>query len=658
MSKYSTFILTTTLILSMFILSAHTRGFAEQENNLIAVESNKHQRDLQFNAVRTDSPRQTFETLIYLINRLDNLVANYGVDSASDDIEAYSEILLIFDQANALIAHSGQKNTHNSKVNHSAVAHLVDIFARVELPTSASIPDLDDDSVESWRVPGTPLRIVKILEGPRMGEFLFDENTHWDAKRFYRGIAHFPLRTSANIESWTQTFPQITGPMIPARIINSIPPSLKELWVGTPIWKILLTLGLTTAVVVLAVSQYRLLNKGIESYSVKGAVRSVIGALGVLLLFYWLRLFVDFQLNLAGDFLVLMHTMFTVVTYLAFAWLFWWGVQGAFLQMVRLRAFTSEEIEYPLILVVGKVLAFLGVIVIITSGIQALGLPLFSLVASLGVGGIAVALSIRPTLENMIGGVILYLDKPVRIGDFCTFGDKTGTVEHIGIRTIKIRAIDRTLISIPNAAFADMELINWAHCDKMMIRSTIPLRFNTDPDQLRYLLVKMREMCHAHPKIDSETIRIRLVGFGDSSMDVELRVYTLTHEWNEFFSIREDIFLRIKDLISDSGVSFAIPMQTLQMAPNETLDENKAKVASDTVKSWRKTRKLPFPGLSANRMNELKGTLDWPPKGSFDSVETLEAQEPIEPLSTTNSANKDVNSEEDESKKQEKEKTT
>ena len=155
---------------------------------------------------------------------------------------------------------------------------------------------------------------------------------------------------------------------------------------------------------------------------------------------------------------------------------------------------------------------------------------------------------------------MLYLDQPIRIGDFCTFGDKTGTVEAIGVRTTKVRALDRTLINVPNSALADMQLINWAKCDRMLISATIGLRYETDSDQLRYVLVKFREMLHAHPKIDRDTVRVRFAGYGASSLDIGVRIYALTREWNEFHAIREDVFLRMKDIVEESGTGFAFPV--------------------------------------------------------------------------------------------------
>ncbi len=184
----------------------------------------------------------------------------------------------------------------------------------------------------------------------------------------------------------------------------------------------------------------------------------------------------------------------------------------------------AASLDANMIRMVAGVLGIATGLAIVFAGANELGVPLLPLVASLGVGGLAVALAARPTLENLIGGIILYVDRPVRVGDFCSFGDHEGTVERIGVRSTQIRARDRTVITIPNATFADMEIINWARCDQMLILATIGLRYETKLDQLRYVLAKLREMFIAHPKIDNNTVRIRFVGYGSSSLDIQIRV--------------------------------------------------------------------------------------------------------------------------------------
>jgi MscS family membrane protein len=295
----------------------------------------------------------------------------------------------------------------------------------------------------------------------------------------------------------------------------------------------------------------------------------------------------------------------------------------------------NESLNANLLRLGARVIGFVGGVFILAYGAHKLGLPVLGLVAGLGVGGLAIALAIRPTLENLIGGVILFMDKPVRVGDFCSFGDKTGTVENIGIRSTQVRALDRTLISIPNSTFADMEIINWAECDRMLIHTTIGLRYESEPDQLRYFLAKLREMFYAHPRIDRDTVRVRFAAYGESSLDVDVRVYALTREWNDFYAIREDVFLRVNEIVGESGTSFAFPSQTLYMGRDHGLDMDRSDAVIQQVKSWRRSGQLPFPNLPTSKVEQLADTLDYPPHGSPGADPSKSPEwESAEPLST------------------------
>jgi MscS family membrane protein len=171
-----------------------------------------------------------------------------------------------------------------------------------------------------------------------------------------------------------------------------------------------------------------------------------------------------------------------------------------------------------------------------------------------------------------------------------------------------------------------MQLINWAKCDRMLIKTTIGLRYETENDQLRHVLVKFREMLHAHPKIDSESVRVRFADFGQSSLDIGVRIYALTRDFNEYHAIREDVLLRMSEIVKKSGSGFAFPSQTLYLGRDDGLDVESAKRAAKEVETWRKAGNLPFPRLTADRIEQLKGTLDYPPRGSVEAG-TFESQE-------------------------------
>jgi MscS family membrane protein len=515
------------------------------------------------------------------------------------------------------------------EIGSDTTAYLLDILGRVELPNLESVPDEeafeDDVSPAKWRIPGTPIRIVRADEGMREGEFLFSERTVMVAPRFYKGIEDLPLQTSLPIISWHRAMPQRTGPMIPAAVLRIVPQSLRDFWLDTPKWKVIVVVLVSALAALLLFVFHRAINRRETDNRLGFLLRRVLTPIAILVVVWSLKDFIADQINVSGAFSAVVDVMATILIHAAAVWLLWLAVLAIFERIVQARNIPEESFDAHLWRLGARTIGTAVSVVIIGRAAQELGLPLYSVVAGLGIGGLAVALAIRPTLENLIGGIVLYLDQPVRVGDFCNFGDKTGTVETIGVRSTKLRALDRTVITVPNAALADMQLINWAKCDRMLINATIGLRYETENDQLRHVLVKFREMLHAHPKIHSETVRVRFAGFGQFSLDIGVRIYALTQDFNEFHAIREDVLLRISEIVKESGSSFAFPSQTLYMGRDDGLDGERGETAAKEVESWRKAGKLPFPRLAADRIEQLEGTLDYPPRGSVEAG-TLESQ--------------------------------
>jgi MscS family membrane protein len=255
------------------------------------------------------------------------------------------------------------------------------------------------------------------------------------------------------------------------------------------------------------------------------------------------------------------------------------------------------------------VLAFVAVL-------DSFGFSVTALVAGLGVGGIAVALAAQKTIENLFGGMTLYGDRPVRVGDFCRFGDKVGTVEEIGIRSTRVRTLDRTVVTIPNAEFSNLQLENFARRDRMRLFSMIGVRYETTPDQLRYILVEVRKLLYAHERVTADPARIRFVGFGAYSLDLELFAYVDTSDWSEFLGIREDIYLRIMEIIEASGTSFAFPSQTLYMGRDDAPAAERAEEISREVKHWRERSEVFLPEFPPERIAAIENTLRYPAEGS------------------------------------------
>jgi len=255
-------------------------------------------------------------------------------------------------------------------------------------------------------------------------------------------------------------------------------------------------------------------------------------------------------------------------------------------------------------------------ILALLAALDSFGFDVTALIAGLGIGGLAVALALQKTLENLFGGATLIADRPVRVGDFCRFGDKVGTVEEIGMRSTRIRTLDRTLVSVPNAEFASMQLENFAVRDKFWFHPRLGLRYETTPEQLRYVLVEIRRMLYSHPKVDPDPARIRFVNFGAFSLDLDIFAYVVAKDYAESLDVVEDLNLRIMDIIDEAGTGFAFPSNTTYVARDEGLDAERGRQAEARVAEWRGQGALCLPGFPAETIRELGDSLPWPPEGS------------------------------------------
>jgi MscS family membrane protein len=249
-----------------------------------------------------------------------------------------------------------------------------------------------------------------------------------------------------------------------------------------------------------------------------------------------------------------------------------------------------------------------------------LGLDVTAVVAGLGVGGIAVALAAQKSIENFFGGISIFADEPVRVGDLCRFGDKVGTIEEIGLRSTRVRTPDRTLVTIPNAEFSQLQIENLAVRDRFRYQPTIGVRCDTSPDQLRWLLVELRRLLHSHPRVDAEPARVRFVRFGAYSLDVEMLAYVTTKDGDEFLEVAEDLNLRVLEIVLASGTDLAFPTQTSLTENGTGRDPEKSRAAEEDVAAWRADGSLPLPRFDEPTVASLRGSLAYPPRGSVGAA--------------------------------------
>jgi MscS family membrane protein len=247
-------------------------------------------------------------------------------------------------------------------------------------------------------------------------------------------------------------------------------------------------------------------------------------------------------------------------------WIFWRILRWS-LHRVRTRALATGRAGTASLILLGE--RIVKVLVVIMAGFSILGILGFNMstaLAGLGIGGIAIGFGAQQTIANLFGGVSVLGDEVIRVGDVCKFGDRTGVVEDIGLRSTRVRTEERTLLAIPNGTVATINVENLSRRDKILFKTILGFHLDTTADQLRELLAEIRRVLTGSPKVEESSVRVRLVELSSSALNVELLCYILTRDFNEFTEVRETLLLEIMRFVEESEASLASSSQTLYLS--------------------------------------------------------------------------------------------
>ncbi len=249
----------------------------------------------------------------------------------------------------------------------------------------------------------------------------------------------------------------------------------------------------------------------------------------------------------------------------AVAWLLWDFVTVWTRRTRRRITAPADRGMLSLTLLLHRMMKVAIVTVALFSILYLAGLNLSAALAGLGIGGIAIALAAQKTIENLFGGISILSDRVMRVGDLCRVGDTLGTVEDIGLRSTRIRTLERGLISVPNGSLASANVENLSARDKMRIFGKLGLRYETNQEPLKKVLDQVGAMLRNHPRIETSTAWIRLAKLADSSLELEMQAYVLTRDYDDYSAVREDLLLRVMDIVESCGTALSSPSQTVYL---------------------------------------------------------------------------------------------
>ncbi len=193
-----------------------------------------------------------------------------------------------------------------------------------------------------------------------------------------------------------------------------------------------------------------------------------------------------------------------------------------------------------------------------------------ALAAGLGVGGIAIAMASKESLENLLGSFTIFLDRPFTVGDIVTVGTITGVIEKVGFRSTRVRTFDKSLVTVPNKKMVDAEVDNLGMRPVRRSKFTLGLTYDTTKEQIQNIVQDIQNMINEHPMTNKDG-RVRFMEFGGSSLDIMVVFFVNSSEWDDFINTKEDINYKIMDIIDKHQCSFAFPSTSvyIEKSPKE-----------------------------------------------------------------------------------------
>jgi len=405
---------------------------------------------------------------------------------------------------------------------------------------------------------GVPIRLERVQRGDNPPIWLFSRDTLRHVPEAYQDIANTP-----GIERY-------------------LPGRLSSKFLSRPLWQWFILLISIPLVFVLGSLLGRLLRPLLTAVATRflgrteiDSVGSLVGPLRLVLLGILLLIGSDYSFtllgrrfwkNLSADLIVF------GATWLSLRLL---GIATK-LYVARLRRTGAWE-KLALAALLGRMLQVAVLIVGVLTVLNLGGVNLTAALAGLGIGGLALAFAAQKTLENLFGGIMIISDRPVRIGDACKIGDITGTVLDIGLRSTRVRTLDRSIVTIPNGQLATMNLENFTLRDKYWFRPTILLAQETTTGQMQAVLHKLRDLLEKDDRVESGTARVRFTGLGSASQNTEISAYVFATNLEEFLAIQEQLLLRILEIVESAGTALAIPVQRAYVVRDSVRFEGEAK---------------------------------------------------------------------------------
>ena len=256
---------------------------------------------------------------------------------------------------------------------------------------------------------------------------------------------------------------------------------------------------------------------------------------------------------------------FSLIYIYSIFWIFLKVIDFIGLMMNKRAEATENKMDdqlIPFIIEIAKIITYIFALVIVMGNVFEVDIT--ALAAGLGIGGIALAMASKESLENLLGSFTIFFDQPFTVGDTVTVGTVTGTVEKVGFRSTRIRTFDKSLVTVPNKKMIDAELDNLGMRPVRRVKFNIGLTYETAPEQIKAIVTDIQAMINQHPKTNQEG-KVRFQEFGSSSLDILVMYFVDSPKWNDLIDVKEDVNYKIMEIVKKHNSDFAFPSTTVYL---------------------------------------------------------------------------------------------
>ena len=525
---------------------------------------------------RTGSPRATLQSFIGTLSdihaQIQAVVKSYLLssrlyvsDREAEEIERATGRL---ERVRRTLDLSGIPAALADQLADTRILQLKEVLDRIELPDYASIPDAEamkTREFKRWTLPGTEITIAQVTQGPRAGAYLFTPETVQRIPDFFQKVEHLPYRSTATA-GWYDRYRYGGGGMyklVPYRWMIALPDWSKQLLFDQPLWRWFGVLILLLA----ATLVYLLVNRMAMTWARRSATPALrmqwaqlASPLMLLILIPLVEHVLAENLRLTGTILETTTLALWAIFTLALTWTVWQGGHVVAESIVSKHDMHTGSIDSQLIRLGLRLIATILSIAILVIGAQHLGIPAYSVIAGLGVGGIAIALAAKDSLANLLGSLLIMFEKPFRVGHWIKLGDTEGIVESIGFRSTRIRTFYNSLVSIPSNTLVNSTVDNMHMRKYRRVRTTLHIRYNTPADRVDAFIRAIEQLVLDSPHTNKDRYRIRFDDFSDFGLQILVNFFLDVTDAREEQVERQQILMEILRLAESMDIQFATPV--------------------------------------------------------------------------------------------------